>query len=183
MHSFKKDSNDVINTKLIFFSNNIINLANYFNHAIKLKSINNNYTLFFDNYNNAELEEIENIIHQKLSENQTFFNLTQIFQNTTNTTNILDIINIIRKSKVIITDNVIIVELAALSFTSCILYGNFTENNYINIILKLNLNYIKYIDDINELENQLIYFGNKSNEYNIYDIQRYFKNLILELNI
>ena len=117
-----------------------------------MKNINNNYTVFFDNYNNRKLEVIESIIHQKLEENQTIFNLTKIFHNIKNIKNLIDIINIIRKSKIIITDNFYIMELSALSFVSCLLYGNITENKYVNVILKLNLNYIKYIDNINKLE-------------------------------
>ena len=178
IYSFNTNSNDIINNKLYFLSNNIINLANYFNYVIYLKNINNKYTVFFDNYNNRKLEVIESIIHQKLEENQTIFNLTKVFNNMKNITNLIDII---RKSKIIITDNFSIMELSALSFVSCILYGNITENKYVNIILKLNLNYIKYIDDINKLEKQLIYLEDKSKEYNEYDIQRAFKDLNLEI--
>lgn len=178
IYSFNTNSNDIINNKLYFLSNNIINLANYFNYVIYLKNINNNYTVFFDNYNNRELEVLENIIHQKLEENQTIFNLTKIFHNIKNIKNLIDII---RKSKIIITDNFSIMELSALSFVSCILYGNITENKNVNVILKLNVNYIKYIDDINKLEKQLIYLEDKSKEYNEYDIQRDFKDLNLEI--
>ena len=181
IYSFNTNSNDIINNKLYFLSNNIINLANYFNYVIYLKNINNNYTVFFDNYNNRELEVLENIIHQKLEENQTIFNLTKIFHNIKNIKNLIDIINIIRKSKIIITDNFYIMKLSALSFVSCLLYGNITENKYVNVILKLNVNYIKYIDDINKLEKQLIYLEDKSKEYNEYDIQRDFKDLNLEI--
>ena len=152
IYSFNTNFNDIINNKLCSLSNNIINLANYFNYVINLKNINNNYTVFFDNYNNRKLEVIESIIHQKLEENQTIFNLTKIFHNIKNIKNLIDIINIIRKSKIIITDNFYIMELSALSFVSCLLYGNITENKYVNVILKLNLNYIKYIDNINKLE-------------------------------
>ena len=183
IYSFNTNSNDIINNKLCFLSNNIINLANYFNYIINLKNINNNYTVFFDNYNNRKLEVIESIIHQKLEENQTIFNLTKIFHNIKNIKNLIDIINIIRKSKIIITDNFYIMELSALSFVSCLLYGNITENKYVNVILKLNLNYIKYIDDINKLEKQLIYLEDKSKEYNEYDIKKDFKDLNLEINI
>jgi len=183
IYSLNTNSNDIINIKLCSLSNNIINLANYFNYVINLKNINNNYTVFFDNYNNRKLEVLESIIHQKLEENQTIFNLTKIFHNIKNIKNLIYIINIIRKSKMIITDNFYIMEFSALSFVSCLLYGNITENKYANVILKLNLNYIKYIDDINKLEKQLIYLEDKSKEYNKYDIKKDFKDLNLEIKI
>jgi glycosyltransferase involved in cell wall biosynthesis len=183
IYSFNTGSNDITNIKLCSLSNNIINLANYFNYVINLKNINNNYTVFFDNYNNRELEVLESIIHQKLEENQTIFNLTKIFHNIKNIKNLIDIINIIRKSKIIITDNFYIMKLSALSFVSCLLYGNITENKNVNVILKLNLNYIKYIDDINKLEKQLIYLEDKSKENNEYDIKKDLKDLNLEIKI
>lgn len=94
-----------------------------------------------------------------------------------------EIIKIIQESKIIITDNFMILQLSVLSFTSCILYGNDTDDSNINILFDVNLNYIKYMSNINELENQLIYFQNESNKLNEYNIQKDYTYLKLELNI
>jgi hypothetical protein len=72
-------------------------------------------------------------------------------------------------------------ELSALSFTSCIIYKNLTQNNNLKIVL--NLNYIKYINDINDLKSKLIELGNQSKSYNEYDINKDYHSLNLELKI
>ena len=72
-------------------------------------------------------------------------------------------------------------ELSTLSFTSCIIYRNLTQNNNLKIVL--NLNYIKYINNINDLKSKLIELGNQSKAYNEYDINKDYHNLNLELKI
>ena len=72
-------------------------------------------------------------------------------------------------------------ELSALSFTSCIIYGNLTQNN--NLKTALNLKYVKYINDINELKNKLNELSNQSKVYNEYDINMDYQSLNLELKI
>ena len=72
-------------------------------------------------------------------------------------------------------------ELSALSFTSCIIYKNLTQNNNLKIVL--NLNYIKYINDINDLKSKLIQLDNQSESYNEYDINKDYHILNLELKI
>ena len=156
MYSLKRDSNGIINKKLYSFPNTIITLANYFNDIRNLKKNNNNLTLFFDNCTQKEIEAMGRIFNEKIFENQNIFNLKNI-------TNLEYIIDIIKESKIILTDNLTIMELSALSFTSCILYGNITDNKKMKLVL--NLNYIKYINNINSLEEQLINLENKSNEY------------------
>ena len=72
-------------------------------------------------------------------------------------------------------------ELSALCFTSCIIYGNLTQND--NLKIALNLKYVKYINDINELKNKLNELGNQSKVYNEYDINMEYQSLNLELKI
>jgi hypothetical protein len=74
-------------------------------------------------------------------------------------------------------------ELSALSFTTCILYGNSTDNNNINARLAFNLKYIKYIDNINKLEELINDLENKSNEISEAEIKIFYKNLFLEFKI
>jgi hypothetical protein len=179
MYSFNRESNLRKKNKLYCIPSNIIYLANYFNYKRNINNINN-LIVFFNNYTDQNVERINDIIGQKLVENQTIFNLTEIFLNITN---ISDIIDIIRESRLIITDNFTIMELSALSFTSCILYGNRTDNNNLNSRLAFNLKYIKYIDDINKLEEQINDMENKSNEYNDAEIEMNYKNLLLEFKI
>ena len=155
-----------------------MNLANYFNYIKNIKKKKNVLTVFFENYNNEDIDSIENIINLKFEENETIFNLTELYNYRKNLTSI---INIIRDSKIIITDNFIVMELSALSFTSCIIYGNLTQNN--NLKIDLNLKYVKYINDINELKNKLNELGNQSKVYNEYDINMDFQSLNLELKI
>ena len=63
-------------------------------------------------------------------------------------------IPIFNEYKLIITDNLYIMKLSAIYSTSCILFNNnYTEE--VNEILK-NLDYIKYIHDIKDLEKNII---------------------------
>lgn len=178
INSIYKDYNDILNNKLYFVPNNVLNLANYFNHINDMQKKKYKLTVFFENYTNEDIDSIKNNINLKLQENETIFNLTNLFNDTRNLTSI---INIVRDSKIVITDNFIVMELSALSFTSCIIYGNLTQNNNLKIVL--NLNYIKYINDINDLKIKLIELVNQSEAYNEYDINKDYHSLNLELKI
>jgi hypothetical protein len=178
IYSIYKKNNGILNNKLYFVPNNALNLANYFNYINNMQKKKYEFTVFFENYTYEDIDSINNIIKLKLEENETIFNLTYLFDDTRNLTSI---INIIRDSKIVITDNFIVMELSALSFTSCIIYGNLTQNNNLKIVL--NLNYIKYINDINDLKSKLIELGNQSKVYNEYDINMNYHSLNLELKI
>jgi glycosyltransferase involved in cell wall biosynthesis len=178
IYSIYKDNNGIANNKLYFVPNNVMNLANYFNYINNMQKKKKVLTVFFENYTNEDIDSIKNIISLKFEENETIFNLTALYHYTRNLTSI---INIIRDSKIIITDNFIVMELSALSFTSCIIYGNLTQNN--NLKIALNLKYVKYINDINELKNKLNELGNQSKVYNEYDINMDYQSLNLELKI
>ena len=178
INSFYKNYNDILNNKSHFVPNNVLNLANYFNHINDMQKKKYKLTVFFENYTNQDIDLINNIIKQKLKENETIFNLTYLFHDKRH---LKRIINIVRDSKIVITDNFIVMELSTLSFTSCIIYRNLTQNNNLKIVL--NLNYIKYINNINDLKSKLIELGNQSKAYNEYDINKDYHNLNLELKI
>ena len=177
INSFYSNSNDILNNKLYFVPHNVINIANYFNHINNMQKKKYKLTVFFENYTNEDIDSFNNIIKLKLKENETIFNLTY-FQYKRN---LKSIISIVSDSKIVITDNFIIMELSALSFTSCIIYKNLTQNNNLKIVL--NLNYIKYINDINDLKSKLIQLDNQSESYNEYDINKDYHILNLELKI
>ena len=177
INSFYSNSSDILNNKLYFVPHNVINIANYFNHINNMQKKKYKLTVFFENYTNEDIDSINNIIKLKLKENETIFNLTYFHDKR----NLNSIISIVRDSLIVITDNFIVMELSALSFTSCIIYKNLTQNNNLKIVL--NLNYIKYINDINDLKSKLIELGNQSKSYNKYDINKVYQILNLELKI
>lgn len=177
-NSFYKNYNNILNNKLYFVPNNALNLANYFNHINDMQKKKYKLTVLFENYTNEDIDSIKNIIKLELKENETIFNLTYFFHDKRN---LNSIINIIRDSKIVITDNFIVMELSALSFTSCIIYRNLTQNNILEIVL--NLNYMKYINDINDLKSKLIELGNQQKSYIEYDINKDYHNLNLKLKI
>ena len=171
IYSSNQSHNDKISNKLYSLSVNIIIYANYFNHIKNSK--NNNYIpILFENYNKTKILFIKNIFSKYYSNEIVFIPITNI-------NNKKNLKRIIKKSKIILTDNIHLMELSILHFTSCILYGNFTNNKYLNSLF-FYLKYIKYISDINELENNIIDLKNISN---IYDFELNFKNLNKIMNI
>ena len=140
-------------TQLYYIPNFLENWANFFNYKLNMNK-NNNILIWFGNQtNNIYFNEnnITNIILQ-------YFNNIN-FQNITNETKLLEdnyenYIPIFNEYKLIITDNLYIMKLSAIYSTSCILFNNnYTEE--VNEILK-NLDYIKYIHDIKDLEKNII---------------------------
>ena len=140
-------------TQLYYIPNFLENWANFFNYKLNMNK-NNNILIWFGNEtNNIYFNEnnITNIISKYFSK------IT--FQNITNETKLLEdnyenYISIFNEYKLIITDNLYIMKLSAIYSTSCILF----KNNYsvdVNKILN-NLDYIKYIHDIKDLEQNMI---------------------------
>ena len=70
-------------------------------------------------------------------------------------------------------------EVSILYFTSCILYDNFNQN-YEKEYNEYNLDYIKIIRNINDLEENIINLKNISNNNNI---EKKYKNLSLDEKI
>ena len=165
-------------TQLYYIPNFLENWANFFNYKLNMNK-NNNVLIWFGNQaNNIYFYEnnITNIISQYFS------NIT--FQKITNETKLLEdnyekYIPIFNEYKLIITDNLYILKLSAIYSTSCILF----KNNYaeeVNKILK-NLDYIKYIHDIKDLEKnmrEIIFSSNNYNYENLYN--QYFDQVLKE---
>ena len=150
--------------KLFFISVNIINFANFINYNKYENKNYNNLTIILENYDNEYIEIIKSV-SSKYFQYLIFFNLSTILNS--------NIIEIIKKSEIIITDNFYIMELSSLSFTSCILYGNTSQ--YTNQFL-FNINYIKYLNNINKLEKEII---NLNNNFKNKQMKMNFKNLEL----
>jgi len=165
-------------TQLYYIPNFLENWANFFNYKLNMNK-NNNVLIWFGNQaNNIYFYEnnITNIISQYFS------NIT--FQKITNETKLLEdnyekYIPIFNEYKLIITDNLYILKLSAIYSTSCILF----KNNYaeeVNKILK-NLDYIKYIHDIKDLEKNMIEIIFSSNNYNYENLyNQYFDQVLKE---
>ena len=71
INSFYKNYNDILNNKSHFVPNNVLNLANYFNYINDMQKKKYKLTVFFENYTNQDIDLINNIIKQKLKENET----------------------------------------------------------------------------------------------------------------
>jgi exopolysaccharide biosynthesis predicted pyruvyltransferase EpsI len=143
---------------------------------------NNNILIWFGNQtNNIYFNEnnITNIILQ-------YFNNIN-FQNITNETKLLEdnyenYIPIFNEYKLIITDNLYIMKLSAIYSTSCILFkNNYAEED--SEILK-NLDYIKYIHDIKDLEKNIFELLNASSmNYNYTKLyNHYYEEVLREFN-
>jgi glycosyltransferase involved in cell wall biosynthesis len=170
VYSFNVDSNDIKSNKLYCIPGSIINLTNFYYYKKNGENINNNLVVLYDNYNDEYIKIIKKM-SSKYLKNLAIFNLKSFFQNTTN------IPEIIEGSKLIITDNINIMELSLLYFTKCFFFGNITANEtYFSVAF--HLNYFKYINNINEMEYNL---NNLENNVYEYDLEKDYKLLKLEL--
>ena len=139
------------NTQLYYIPDFIINWGNFFNYKINL--VKNNNTLIL--IGNSTKEINENKIKKMVSKY-----IPNITYNIINTTKLLEqnyensIINMIKEYKYIITDNIYIMKLSAIYSTSCVIIEK-NQTQEVNNIFK-NLDYIKYIHDIKDLEKNLI---------------------------
>ena len=114
---------------------------------------NNTILILFGNPINNIIFNESNISNIK---SKLYINIT--YQNIINETQILEdnyenITKIIKEHKLIITDNLSIMELSAIYSTSCIVFNN-NHSEEVNEIFK-NLDYIKYIHDIKDLEKNI----------------------------
>ena len=157
---------ETITIKIHFLKMDIMDFANYFNYKINSKK-NNQLTILYDN---MEYIKVIKNISSKHFQNPRIYS---IFNNT-------NLEKIIKKSNVIITDNIYVMELSAFFFTSCIFYGNFTKNDEIIKKILFHLKYIKYLNDIKELEKDIIDLKNISFKYVIEII---YKNIELMMKI
>ena len=169
LYSFNQSTNDTIRNKLYSVPLNIMNYANYFNYIDDQKK-KNYISILLDNNNNDIMSIIKKICSKFYSSQ--FISKIYVNYNTTY------LKRIIKKSKILITDNIYLMKLSILYFTSCIVYGNKIENSGKLNNLLFNLNYVKFINDINELEKKIIELKNRANNFDIK-----YKNINQILNI
>jgi exopolysaccharide biosynthesis predicted pyruvyltransferase EpsI len=137
--------------ELYYIPDYIINWSNFFNY--KINFVKNNNTLILIENSNNEINEnkIKKMVPKYIS-NITYniINITKLSEQ-----NYKDsIIDTIKEYKYIITDNIYIMKLSAIYSTSCVVMEK-NQTKEMNDIFK-NLDYIKYIHDIKDLEKNLI---------------------------
>ena len=153
---------------LYYLPDFITNLANLFNRERnKLKEniliiLNNNKANIFN-------QIFKKILYKYFSE-VNFYNRSLNINNTSN------LIKLISEYNIILTDNIYIMNLSAISFISCIIYNNTNKYKSIN-----NLDFIKYVNDINELEKTIIALKNSSNSFNQEKYFQYYSLIKNEL--
>ena len=180
--SMSSNSYEVLKKKMdyktiYYFPDLISNLSNIFNYKINL--IKNNNTLIL-------IENSTNEINEKKIKKMFPNYISNITYNKLNGTKLLEenyknsIIDMINEYKFIITDNMHIMKLSAIHSTSCIVIEK-EQAQEVNNIFK-NLDYIKFIHDIKDLEKNFIELINitsiNSNYTNIYN--QYYDKIISE---
>ena len=150
--------------QLYYISDYIQNLANLFNQ--KRNKLKNNILIILNkNQNNISNQKFKNILYKHFNE-VTFYDKSLNIYNTSN------LIKFISGYDMILTDNIYIMNLSLISFISCILYNNKNKYKSIN-----KLDFIKYVNDINELEKTIIILKNSSNSFSQQKYLKYY-NLI-----
>ena len=138
-------SNKISNNNQYYIKNYMMNVSKYFNY--QRYNSNNNILIIF----NANLTQSKKkILNKKIIDNLTG-NITFIenWKMKNISKNMFKLINLLTNYKLIITDDDEIMKISALNFLSCIFIKN--SNYHLNDDIK-NLDYIKYINNINELE-------------------------------
>ena len=140
---------------IFFYPGFIIHAANFFNFKNSL--IKNNILIVLEkniSYLNDTI--IKNIISKYYTEINYLNSIEKI--------NLNNLLEIIQRSQLILTDNHNLMELSAIHFVSCILFKNNTENeNNTDLINKLD--YIKYVYNLEELEENIIKLKKLSNNF------------------
>ena len=137
--------NKISNNNQYYIKNYMMNVSKYFNY--QRYNSNNNILIIF----NANLTQSKKkILNKKIIDNLTG-NITFIenWKMKNISKNMFKLINLLTNYKLIITDDDEIMKISALNFLSCIFIKN--SNYHLNDDIK-NLDYIKYINNINELE-------------------------------
>ena len=110
-------------------------------------------------FNKNKFKYLKKIIRNNISK---YFKKV-IFYDYQNITKIKKLIKIINKTQIIFTDNFFILKLSIITFTSSIILTNKEILKNQNIKLIEQLDYIKFIYNINELEKNVINLNNKKN--------------------
>ena len=166
--------NNITNYKIYFFNN-------FSNNNLKYIKLQNQIYIFpkfsfklanFINYKNniykknlliilnkQKYNYLENSIRNKISK---YFEKIY-FYNYYSFKNLKKLINIINNSQIVLTDSIFIQELSIITFTSCIIFIDKTILRKKKFELINQLDYIKIINNINQLENNIINLKNKNN--------------------
>ena len=159
-YTFNSDSYEMMRKiikkeNLFFYPGFIIHAANFFNFKNSL--IKNNILIVLEkniSYFNDTI--ITNIISKYYTEINYLNSIEKI--------NLNNLLEIIQRSQLILTDNPNLMELSAIHFVSCILFKNNKENeNNTDLINKLD--YIKYVYNLEELEENIIKLKKLSNNF------------------
>ena len=137
--------------QLYYIPDFIINWNNFFNYKINLVKNNNTLILIENSTNEITENKIKKMVSKHISNiNYNIINITKLLEEKYENS----IIDMIKEYKYIITDNIYIMELSAIYSTSCVIIRK-NQTQEVNDIFK-NLDYIKYIHDIKDLEKNLI---------------------------
>ena len=156
-----------IKKNLYYIPEFLINLANYINSR---KQSNNNLIIFCNEYNYKYMKDVKKISSK-------YFNKVNYINLSERDKNKIDLLEIINKNKLILTDSIHIMELSSLHFTSCIYFENTTKN----YVKKKKLNYIKHINNINELEKNILDLNSKSTKKRNEKLFYSCKNLLIKI--
>ena len=156
-----------IKKNLYYIPEFLINLANYINSR---KQSNNNLIIFCNEYNYKYMKDVKKISSK-------YFNKVNYINLSERDKNKIDLLEIINKNKLILTDSIHIMELSSLHFTSCIYFENTTKN----YVKKKKLNYIKHINNINELEKNILDLNSKSTKKRNEKLFYNCKNLLIKI--
>jgi len=172
-------TNPINSTKLYYIPNFIENWANFFNYKLNMNK-NNTILILFENPINDIKINVSNIAN--INSNSTL-NIT--IKNIINEAKLFEDNNenaakLIKKNKLIITDNLRIMELSAIYSTSCIVFNN-NHSEEVNQIFK-NLDYIKYIHDIKDLEKNIfeLMIASSSIDYNFTELYNQYEEVLRE---
>lgn len=163
----------------IYIKDYLYNISNFFNYKNYI-SKNNILIISKGKLTNKYKKKINKIITNHLSENLTF---VENYSYKYTTDNIYKLIKLLANYKIIITDDINIMKISSIYHLSCIFIKS-NESYYSNGILK-KLDYIKYINNINELAKTIIKIRNKfifeKDIYNnyFYLLKREFENNII----
>ena len=143
-----------LQNNIYIFPNFIYNLANFINYK---KNMNKNNLLIL--LNKQRYNDLDNSIINKISK---YFEKIYFYKYFSKK-NIKKLISIINDSQILITDSIFIQELSVVSFTSCIVLIDKKELEKKKYKLVNQLDYIKIIYNINEIEKNIINLKNKNN--------------------
>ena len=155
-YSYKNIKNIKKYNEVYIFPKFIFDVSNYINYK---KNYKNNLLILF---NKNKFKYLKKIIRNNISK---YFQKV-IFYDCQNITKIKKLIKIINKTQIIFTDNFFILKLSVITFTSSIILTNKEILKNQNIKLIEQLDYIKLIYNINELEKNVLNLKNKKNIFN-----------------